>query len=289
MFNSVKVSLFICFLYVFDSNGQSPYETQGKFAFRDTLTIPAQYEIGPGQLNKNGTAYLVGLISGNLEDQVDLKSDLYHIYLNRHTQTSPPEELHLPNPPDSLRIFQATASDNEEQLVFVVNAYSGWNDNELAIAVKDGNNHYSKIQPLSGLNDPIQSDAYPWLSGDGLRLYFTRNYTLMYSERTSTENLFESPVPVVFTGSVQLEIVSVWLSPNEKTLFLIGDNRIYKATRSSRSKPFSLPELFTDEFKDFYFVSGLSFCPDKKNMYIYHTDGETHRILHYILKKGKAW
>lgn len=289
MFNFVKVSLIICFLYVCKASGQSPYETQGKFAFQDTLTIPSEYEIGPGQLNKNGSAYLIGLTSGNLEDQVDLHGDLYRISLGDHVQTSAPTALQLRNPIDSLRIFQVSASDNEEQLVFVVNAYSSWNDNELALAVKQDGNRYGNIQPLTSLNDPVQSDAYPWLSGDGLRLYFTRNFTLMYSSRPSTTSTFEPPVEVAFTGSVQLEIVGVWLSPNEKTLFLVGDNRIYKATRKSRTQPFSLPVLFTDEFKDEYFVSGLSFSTDKKNMYIYHTDGETHRILHYRLKKGKAW
>lgn len=289
MFRSVKVSLFICFLYAFPANGQTPYDTQGIFAFRDSIAIPAQYEIGPGQLTKSGHQYLIGLIQGDLENQVNLHSDVYSIPIPAQKQPASPTPLNLQNPIDSLRIFQVAASDNEEQLVFVVNAYGGWNDNELAFAGKMDNGQYTPIKPLNTLNDPGLSDAYPWLSGDALHIYFTRNFTLMYSSRKSIQDDFATPVPVAFTGTVQLEIVSVWLSPNQKTLYLIGENRIYKSTRTSTTKPFSLPELYTDEFKDFFFVSGMSFSRDKKNMYIYHSDGETHRILHYSLKKGKAW
>ena len=64
---------------------------------------------------------------------------------------------------------------------------------------------------------------------------------------------------------------------------------IYKSTRKSKTDPFSLPTLFTKEFKDFYFIAGLSFLGDKKTMYIYYSDEETQEILIYKLKDGKAW
>ncbi len=289
MVRTVKVSLIICFFYAWPAMAQSPYATQGKFTFRRALAVPETFEIGPGQLSKDGDAFIVGLIDGDLENLVELHSDLYAYNVSPDAPPAPITAFNLNIPIDSMRAFQVTASKNEEHLVFVVNAYSGWNDNELAIASKQPNGSYGPVQLLSNLNDPLMSDAYPWISGDGMRLYYTRNFKLLYTERTSADAAFSDPVDVRFAGEVQLEIMSVWLSPDERSLFLVANNRIYRSQRKSSADIFSLPELYTDEFKDLYFISGVSFAPDKKNMYLYYSDEQTQQILHYQLTKGKAW
>ena len=142
---------------------------------------------------------------------------------------------------------------------------------------------------LDEINDPALSDAYPWVSGDGNRLFYSRDFKLFFTERSGPEAKFNTPVLVDFEGDVELEVVSCWLTPDEKNLFIIANNQIYKSTRKSKTDPFSLPTLFTKEFKDFYFIAGLSFLGDKKTMYIYYSDEETQEILIYKLKDGKAW
>ncbi|MBK8342058.1 MAG: hypothetical protein IPL12_01295 [Bacteroidetes bacterium] len=72
-------------------------------------------------------------------------------------------------------------------------------------------------------------------------------------------------------------------------MFIIANNRIYYASRKSTSEPFSFPALFTDEFKSFYFISGLSFAPDRKTMVLYYSTEDKQTIVRYQLKKGKAW
>lgn len=289
MIRTVKVSLFICFLYAFPLSGQTQFTTTGLFTFQRSLPIPDTYEIGPGQLTKDGSAFMLGLIDGDLENYVDLHSDLYAYSVLPDAPPMPLTAFNLNNPVDSLRIFQVSASQNEEHIVFVVNAYSGWNDNELAIADKLPNGQYSDMRLLPSVNTPEVSDAYPWLSADALRLYFTNDFKLMYTERSSLQTDFATPKAVAFTGAVNLEIVSVWLTPDENTMFLIAGNQLYKSSRKSTDKPFDLPVLYSNEFKDFYFISGMSFAPDKKTMYLYYSDETTQYILHYTLKKGKAW
>jgi hypothetical protein len=111
----------------------------------------------------------------------------------------------------------------------------------------------------------------------------------MHATRSSIDQTFSAPVEVQYNGIVNLEIVSSWLSPDEKTMFLIANNIIYKCTRKSVNDAFSFPEVFTSEFKNFYFIAGLSFKPDKKTMVLYQSGEIDQSILIYQLKTGKAW
>lgn len=286
---NVKLPLFICFLYSSVAFSQGKYATTGLFTYLDSLHIPTTYEIGPGQLTKDGSAFILGLLDGELDDYVNLYSNLYAYNIKSTDTIGELHSLGLPNRTDSVRYFQCSVSDDNQVIVYVVNAFAGWNDNELGIATKQPDGSYKEARMLTELNDPIQSDAYPWISGDGLRVYYTRNFKIMYAERNSLTAVFSSPVEVTFSGEVQLELLSCWLAPDEKTIFLIANNVIYYASRRSTKEPFSLPELFTKEFKNFYFISGLSFMPDKRTMYLYHSTEDSQIILTYKLTNGKAW
>lgn len=284
-----KLPLIICFFYSVTAFSQSQFLTNGLFSYVDTLKIPNTYEIGPGQLTKSGDHFILGLLDGELEDYVNLMSDIYAIDLNPTANDKKIQPFNLPNAPDSVRYFQCSASNKEEVVVYVSNLFAGWNDNDLAIAVKQADGSYRKTRMLTELNDPLESDAYPWLSPDGLHIYYNRNFKILYAERNSIQDSFSAPVEIKFDGQVNLEIVSSWLSEDEKNMFIIANNRIYYASRKSTSEPFSFPALFTDEFKSFYFISGLSFAPDRKTMVLYYSTEDKQTIVRYQLKKGKAW
>lgn len=286
---NVKLPLILCFFYCSALSAQSKYTTTGRFAFSGTLSIPDKYECGPGQLTKDGSHFILGLTEGDFENVFDLLSNIYLYNLNAAPGTEVIKSFGLPAAVDSIRYFQCSGSENEETLVYVVNEMGGWNDNDLGLAKKQPDGTYTKTRMLDEINDPGLSDAYPWVSGDGKRLFYCRDFKLNFTELNGIDNKFNTPVLVDFEGDVQLEIVSCWLTPDEKNMFIIANNQIYKASRKSRSDPFSLPELFTSEFKEFYFIAGLSFTSDKKTMYIYYSDEETQQILIYKLKEGKAW
>ena len=74
---------------------------------------------------------------------------------------------------------------------------------------------YDTLRPLDELNDNLAADAYPWLSPDALRLYFTygggSSNQIMQTERITTSNYFSGPVPV----TLPVSILSIWLSNDE--------------------------------------------------------------------------
>ena len=286
---NVKLPLILCFLYCSALSAQSKYNTTGRFAFSGTLSIPDKYECGPGQLTKDGSHFILGLTEGDFENVFDLLSNIYLYNLEAAPGAVDIKSFGLPAAVDSIRYFQCSASENEETLIYVVNEMGGWNDNDLGLATKKPDGTYTKTRMLDEINDPGVSDAYPWVSADGKRLFYCRDFKLYFTEIKEPDNKFNTPVLVDFEGDVQLEIVSCWLTPDEKNMFIIANNQIYRSSRKSRSDQFSLPELFTNEFKEFYFIAGLSFTSDKKTMYIYYSDEETQQILIYKLKEGKAW
>ncbi|MBK8599794.1 MAG: hypothetical protein IPN80_03900 [Flavobacterium sp.] len=106
---------------------------------------------------------------------------------------------------------------------------------------------YADTRALSEINIVGEADAYPWISGDGLRLYYTNgsdssNSLLYYSERANVDSPFQTPtlVPInVVTPK------SIWLSENELeayvTTFVSGGILVYYQ-RNSIVEPFGAPE-----------------------------------------------
>ncbi len=286
---NVKLPLILCFFYCSTLSAQSKYTTIGLFNFAGALPIPDKYECGPGQLTKDGGHFILGLTEGDFENGFDLLSNIYLYNLKLPSETPDIKNFGLPAAVDSIRYFQCSGSQKEQTLIYVVNEMGSWNDNDLGLAEKKSDGSYTKTRMLNEINDPALSDAYPWISADGKRLFYCRDFKLFYTERIDNNTIFNNPVPLDFEGEVLLEIVSCWLTPDEKNLFIIANNQIYKSSRRSRSDPFSFPELFTNEFKDFFFIAGMSFMSDKKTMYLYYSDEDTQQILTYKLKNGKAW
>ena len=271
--------LFCVFFYDIVQSQVEDFHTNGKFAFIDTIKIDSQYLVNPGQLSKDGSIFYTGLYYD--DDNDSTYSNIYAIDIKKNNGEM--KNLHIPLPEGYQEFFQCSASADNNILVFVVNHFGGWGANDLAISTKNADGTFSKASLISELNSIDTADAFPWLSSDGLRIYFVKNDYLMYSERTSPTSAFKHPVPLNFDGNVLTPARSCWLSADEKTLFYTSKNIIYKATRKKTKKPFSLPKVFSTEFKDFDYIAGISFAPDLKNMYIYFS-GEEYLILHYKLK-----
>jgi len=144
---------------------------------------------------------------------------------------------------------------------------------------------------LGEINSADQTDAYPWLSADGLRLYFTQNFAekdqIVFANRKDIDSPFEGLTALNILAS---SITSGWFSADELTIFYIagepegGNNKyIFKALRSSRNEPFAEGEKI--ELKgedDFGFISGASLTQDGKQLFLYQSKDGT-RILRFTL------
>lgn len=279
----IKVLCFCLLLSKMAVSQDESFLTNGKFRFTDTLSVAVNYSVNPGQISKDGKAYYLGLYYDGDDDTTF--SAIYRLSLSPASDnplSRIPAAVKLTPPAGYLEVFQCSATADEKTLVFVVNNFNGWAGNDLAIAEKNENGIYVS-RMLDELSAIDTADAYPWISPDGLSIYFVRDEKMYYAKRNNRSDKFNKPLPVPFAGDVQTPVVSVWLSNNEKKIFYISANTIYVAERKKSDQPFKLPVVFTNEFKEFEFIASQSFSPDMKDLYLYYS-GETTKILHYKLK-----
>ncbi len=106
---------------------------------------------------------------------------------------------------------------------------------------------YADTRALSEINTAGVGDAYPWISSDGLRLYYINgfdayNFALYYSERANVDSPFQTPtlVPInVVTPK------SIWLSENELEAYVttfVSGGILFYYQRNSIVEPFGAPE-----------------------------------------------
>ncbi len=124
---------------------------------------------------------------------------------------------------------------------------------------------------LNELNSSGVAQSYPWLSDDGLRVYYTQG-TLMYmASRTDTRTKFGKGFSV-FPGMNQT-VISGWLSPDELNIYISSQSsKLYKASRQSTRENFT---SYT-EIKLIDAPSGslfdASFTPDMEELLMYNND-----------------
>lgn len=96
---------------------------------------------------------------------------------------------------------------------------------------------YDSIRPLSELNTPSLGESYPWISPDGLRLYYTKELSggpmlnqLWFTQRVDTNSLFSAPVnvPLPVTSAF-----SCWFSSDELDAYICTHDTLFYTYRST--------------------------------------------------------
>lgn len=82
------------------------------------------------------------------------------------------------------------------------------------------------LRPLFELDRLSKGEAYPWISNDGLRIYYTAYddisevFCIWFSERKSVDDAFEAHRRLSI-NSTQVDNISSWLSADENTLAFV--------------------------------------------------------------------
>lgn len=102
------------------------------------------------------------------------------------------------------------------------------------------------IRPLSEINNPLNADCFPWISGDGLRLYFVSGADtnkLMFCSRNNINSYFNTPTTIPGLNYPQQNACSYWLSSNELDLYILGGSAMTfsYSNRTTTSSSFSTP------------------------------------------------
>jgi len=269
----------LCAFTISNSEAQEGFNTFGKFRFQGAVSIPDSYITNPGQLTKDGKEILLSLLYDDLDTTF---TALYLKSLGNNGESSL-KKLEIGIPEGYKEILQSSISSNGSTIVCTVNDYGGWITNDLAISFKNIDGTYTTPIVLDGINAADQSDSYPWLSHDGLRLYYIKDSRIYYSERNGDKSLFQESEVLKFNGQVDLNVISVWLDKKEKKLWILSDGVLYTAKRKNRKQAFSLPEVFTSEFNSLNFVSSVSLNNSMKDIFLFYSGEETF-MLHYTLK-----
>lgn len=124
---------------------------------------------------------------------------------------------------------------------------------------------------ISELNIQGKADAYPFLSSDGLRLYYVSDNDLYTATRASVNDVFggKSALFKTITGT---KGYGCWLTSDELTIYYVINGSIYISKRSSVSEKFPEGTTVLSIIGGSIF-SGISFTPDMGELYAYKSSG----------------
>jgi len=140
------------------------------------------------------------------------------------------------------------------------------------------------IRSLTEMNTDTIGGGYPYISADGLRLYFTKsvnvveNMNLYYMSRSNINSGFSNRQLV--GQNFKSGSMGCWLSNDELELFFRRNDTILHSTRISIVDPFiNQNAINLTNYKDN--IQGISLTPDKQELYFSKYVEKNHS---YILR-----
>lgn len=243
------------------------------FKYIGSIKASNDNEICPGQVSKDGKKYYLPEITPEGKGIINV----YNLKLKQIAS-------YLVEVPEGNRFSgKISLTEDEQVLIFTITTEDDWNKNELVIAEFDAKSQsYRKPRLMGEINEEDVADAYPFLSADGLRIYWIRDNKIMYSVRKERKFVFRYPEELKILNN-DISPLSSWLSADELSLFLTSNSIIYKSTRKSLSEPFSKPQIFSDKFASVGFISAANVVPPYLFLFI-STNDENEFIGLYKIK-----
>ncbi len=133
------------------------------------------------------------------------------------------------------------------------------------------------IRSLDEINVDGAADSYPWLSADGLRLYYLRTDGVdqfYMASRPNINTVFINPQPLNITYPTSGDPISCWLTSDEKEIYFVQTYGVgvFYAQRNSLTDPFSTPVQVQMNGLPSGFFSAPSLTQDKSQLFIYSSD-----------------
>lgn len=232
------------------------------YSLEDTLVTPNAV---PGRVSSNGLYFIGGFSNEN-------DKELLYLWKRSTLDAAWSEPILLKGEinelTDSSGNMQPTITDDGLVIIFVRNPGSGWEGNDLWIATRASvYEAFGDVRSLDELNTD-DAEAYPWLSANGSRVYYTANDMILVAEYDAKAKKFGNVKEVVLDGIESP--ISCWLSPDEKTILVTDGYSLYRSERKSTTKSFGKPEEVALEFPDNEdgFFSSPSLDP-KGDLYVY--------------------
>lgn len=158
-------------------------------------------------------------------------------------------------------------------------------NNDVVIKERDD----EKADPVSAINAD-DADAYPWISHDGLRLYYTHdvggtNY-LYFTSRPDLNTPFGNGTELNIEGSGHA--MSCWLTQDELDLYYIESGEgLFHVHRNNVNSEFGKAESIELKGEFDGFTSAPSFSPDMSELYFYNGSSEEQILVFH--KRGNKY
>ena len=183
-------------------------------------------------------------------------------------------------------IIMPSVSADENTLVFVHSANGMQKGNDLFVATRTEDGTYGNITPLKASNDPNLSDSYPWLSPDGLRVYFTKqfgaNIKFYITERNSLDEPFGEAKELGLSLPKVSNNMSCHLSNDETELYALSGSNIYYSKRDKATGEFSVPVEIANTSNSGY-LSGITMTSDAEELFVFNSVGfRNTQILRFV-------
>ena len=250
---------------------QSDEKKIANFTFRKEIDIQKDRVPILGQVSSEGENIYMAM-------EKDFQKSLYVKKRNEETGNfKEAQKLKGPVNNSDYNVITASVTEDENTMVFVGSEDGTQQGNDLYIASRDGNGEkFADVRKLEEINTKGQSDMHPWISADGLRLYFTKQqgdqiHFYQASRTNPTEefislNKMDLEVPHVSNN------VSCLFTDRETTAYIVSGNKIYRSDREDRNDSFGKPEKIAETNQSSY-INGITMTADKRELYIFNSEG----------------
>ena len=204
-------------------------------------------------------------------------------------------------------IIMPTVSADERTMIFVSSVDGTQKGNELFISSKDESmandlfithrvgedGPFVNVRSLDEINDPELSDSYPWLSNDGLRLYFTKQkgsqIEYHVAARENLNDRFNKPKKLELELPKISNNMSCFLSADELEVFALSGSQIFHASREHLGGKFTSPVEIAHSGDEGY-MSGITMTQDNGELFVFNSVGfRNTQILRFVnTEAGKA-
>ena len=151
---------------------------------------------------------------------------------------------------------------------------------------------FEYTRSLVEVNSAKDVDAYPWLSHDGNRIYFTKesedgNDRIVMVSKKRGEREYGNLIQLDFNFP-KVDNLSCWFSKDEMEVYFSVRERdtlaststsIFYSKRENLNSSFSEPQKLTLNGSLKGFISAPSLTPDNSQMFLYNNSGHAHSIL----------
>ena len=145
--------------------------------------------------------------------------------------------------------------------------------------------HHPYIRYQHQINEPGVAEAYPWISADALRMYFTKNNEIYYSERNGRYEDFGQPRKVDMDKNNNFN--NAWLTNDELTMYCTNSSSILIFDRTDPFSRFVYRNSFNvKEYID-GFISAACFTPDMQTMMVYNSNKIQQLVFFNMSPDGK--